>query len=151
MEENRNNANNGNGQNGGDQKGPRGPQSMLIMMITAMVMLVVIAVFSRMLNRNSATEITYNEFWKMVDEGRVASVEIDRSSQKITVTPAGATGQMGMKYYTGYLDDDQLIHAIHFHRTILFLIEQSASLCHRGFWLLGWRSSRETLDANANI
>ncbi len=112
MEENRNNANNGNGQNGGDQKGPRGPQSMLIMMITAMVMLVVIAVFSRMLNRNSATEITYNEFWKMVDEGRVASVEIDRSSQKITVTPAGATGQMGMKYYTGYLDDDQLIERL---------------------------------------
>ena len=28
----------------------------------------------------------------------------------------------------------------------LFLIEQSASLCHRGFWLLGWRSAGETLD-----
>ena len=28
-----------------------------------------------------------------------------------------------------------------FHCTILFLIEQSASLCHRGFWLLGWRPS----------
>ena len=26
-----------------------------------------------------------------------------------------------------------------FHSTILFLIEQSASLCHRGFGLLGWR------------
>ena len=31
----------------------------------------------------------------------------------------------------------------------LFLIEQSASLCHRGFWLLGWRSAGETLDAQA--
>ena len=27
------------------------------------------------------------------------------------------------------------------HSTILFLIEQSASFCHRGFWLLGWRPS----------
>lgn len=33
------------------------------------------------------------------------------------------------------------------HSTILFLIEQSASFCHRGFWLLGWRSSWEALDA----
>ena len=33
----------------------------------------------------------------------------------------------------------------------LFLIEQSASLCHRGFWLLGWRSTGETLDAYAKI
>ena len=35
------------------------------------------------------------------------------------------------------LNDGQLI--LLFHNTILFLIEQSASLCHRGFWLLGWR------------
>ena len=33
------------------------------------------------------------------------------------------------------------------HGTILFLIEQSASFCHRGFWLLGWRPSKGALDA----
>ena len=33
------------------------------------------------------------------------------------------------------------------HSTILFLIEQSASFCHRGFWLLGWRPSKGALDA----
>ena len=37
------------------------------------------------------------------------------------------------------------------HSTILFLIEQSASFCHRGFWLLGWRPSKGALDAGANI
>ena len=34
-----------------------------------------------------------------------------------------------------------------FHFSILFLIEQSASFCHRGFWLLGWRPSKGALDA----
>ena len=37
------------------------------------------------------------------------------------------------------------------HSTILFLIEQSASFCHRGFWLLGWRPSKGARDAGANI
>ncbi len=37
------------------------------------------------------------------------------------------------------------------HRTILFLIEQSASFCHRGFWLLGWRLLMSALDACAKV
>jgi len=32
-----------------------------------------------------------------------------------------------------------------------FDVEQSASFYHRGFWLLGWCSSGETLDARAKI
>jgi len=32
-----------------------------------------------------------------------------------------------------------------------FDVEQSASLYHRGFWLLGWWPSKGTLDAHAKV
>ncbi|MBQ5952391.1 MAG: ATP-dependent metallopeptidase FtsH/Yme1/Tma family protein, partial [Lachnospiraceae bacterium] len=85
---------------------------MIIMTITAMAMLALIAFGSRMFNRSTSKEVTYNDFWAMVEKGQVESVEIDRSSQKITITPKGSTLETGIKYYTGYLDDDQLIERL---------------------------------------
>ena len=105
-----NNNPNKNNQNRDPNKNPKGSQMLIMMTITAIIMLLCISMFSRMFTRSTTEEITYNEFWQMVEEGKVDSVVIDRSAGKIIITPKGAAQNlMGIEYYTGYLDDGNLL------------------------------------------
>ena len=105
-----NNSPDRNNQNRDPNKNPKGSQMLIMMTITAIIMLLCISMFSRMFTKSTTKEISYNEFWQMVEEGKVDSVEIDRSAGKLVIKPKGnAQNLLGMEYYTGYLDDDQLL------------------------------------------
>lgn len=57
-------------------------------------------------------EITYNEFLKMIDEGTIESVELQPDYDRIVIKPkkeAIPEGTLLETYYTGMVEDDQLI------------------------------------------
>lgn len=57
-------------------------------------------------------EITYNEFLEMIDEGTIKSVELQPDYDRIVIKPkkeAIPEGTLLETYYTGMVEDDQLI------------------------------------------
>ena len=63
------------------------------------------------------TQIKYNEFLNMVDSGKVASVEFQPDRLMISEKSEGTDTQTGLlkstnKYYTGYVDDPNLIERL---------------------------------------
>lgn len=104
----------GNGENnrsGGNDDRPPKRQSLLFLLIACLVTLLFVSYFMKSVSGATSTEITYDKFVEMLDNGEVASVYID--TNKITITPVKATAQtqqMGVfssannntiTYYTG--------------------------------------------------
>lgn len=89
MEEHNNNSNRPSG--GGDNnKNPKNRQSILMFLIIAMVAILFWNYIGSM--GNSSNTITYDEFVQMLDEGKVAKVEINSGSLKITAKNKDALG-----------------------------------------------------------
>ena len=104
MEEHNNNSNRPSG--GGDNnKNPKNRQSILMFLIIAMVGILFWNYIGSM-GSNSNT-ITYDEFVQMLDDGKVAKVEINSSSLKITAKDKDALGRE-QTYTTGIVPDYQL-------------------------------------------
>ncbi len=104
----------GPGGNGGD---PR-KQSLIMLVIAALVTLLCVSFFMKMMTGATNQEIPYNEFVKMVEEGKVKSVEV--GSDRITIYPKTAQKEsallyaygMGVSsYYTGKMEDDDTLAA----------------------------------------
>ena len=66
-------------------KTPRNGQNIVIFLIVSLLALVVINLFNSMLRNSTETQITYNEFISMVDEGAVSKVTVE--SNKIVIVP----------------------------------------------------------------
>ena len=86
----------------------------IILFTTLMTLFLVLALYQFMPGSNPK-EITYDQFLKMVDEGKVAKVKI--ASDKIEITPKKKVGSkdselmfpaVAPKYYTGVVKDDTL-------------------------------------------
>ncbi len=104
MEEHNNNSNRPSG--GGDNnKNPKNRQSILMFLIIAMVAILFWNYIGSM--GNSSNTITYDEFVQMLDEGKVAKVEINSGSLKITAKNKDALGREQI-YTTGTVPDYQL-------------------------------------------
>ena len=90
---NRGSSGNGNGGEGDDDRssGGKGPnrQNLMIMLLATVIALVVISYVMNM-GTESATRISYNEFVKLVDEGKVEEVNVrsDRLEIKLKDTDA---------------------------------------------------------------
>ena len=90
---NRGNSGNGSGGEGDDERGggSKGPnrQNLMIMLLATVIALVVISYVMNM-GSESATRISYNEFVKLVDEGKVEEVNVrsDRLEIKLKDTDA---------------------------------------------------------------
>ena len=90
---NRGNSGNGSGGEGDDDRGggSKGPnrQNLMIMLLATVIALVVISYVMNM-GSESATRISYNEFVKLVDEGKVEEVNVrsDRLEIKLKDTDA---------------------------------------------------------------
>ena len=90
---NRGSSGNGNGGEGDDDRGSgsKGPnrQNLMIMLLATVIALVVISYVMNM-GTESATRISYNEFVKLVDEGKVEEVNVrsDRLEIKLKDTDA---------------------------------------------------------------
>ena len=83
--------------------------SMMIGLIFTLLILVFISSAMRG-GSSSSVEITYNQFLKMVDDGKVAEVKID--DDRIEITPkTSVSGEMGplVTYYTGKVEDDDTL------------------------------------------
>lgn len=110
---NGNNGGNGGGNNGRDPK----KQSIIIMITAAVLSLLLISYFARMVSGATTVEISYNDFIKMVDEGKIKSVKIESSQIEITpVTeelnaPTGNPFAYAVKitYVTGKVEDDETL------------------------------------------
>ena len=97
MEEHNNNSNRPSG--GGDNnKNPKNRQSILMFLIIAMVAILFWNYIGSM--GNSSNTITYDEFVQMLDEGKVAKVEINSGSLKITAKDKDTLGREQI-YTTG--------------------------------------------------
>jgi cell division protease FtsH len=85
------------------------PVFVYYLILSAVVLLITGVIIPR-LTAPSNKQITYNEFLKMLDEGKVEKVELDKSANKITVKPTDFK-QSNTYYYTGILavSDDELV------------------------------------------
>ncbi len=130
--DNGNNHGNGNNQNGhgpGGQGGHNGqgkkPGLMFILMV-ALFTVMMVSLILNMLGGNGESEVTYTEFIRMVEEGKVESVEISADLSTLVIKTKGAAkedapqlpdwyiygnllSKSGEVYYTGYVNDEELI------------------------------------------
>ncbi len=102
-----NNDSGGNGQNGGGRRPPNS-QNFFVLLMAALIMIMAISYMAR--GRESETEkISYTEFNQMVEDGKVARVEITDSRINIAPKEKGVSGDKAeIRYYTGIVDDSTL-------------------------------------------
>ena len=98
--------------NGGNQYGNRGPkfnQTIVILIIAALITFIGISWLNSMVKDATYKEVTYDEFLDMIDDGEIAKVSFE--SDRILIEPVKQNNSMGVKYtyYTGYLNDDEII------------------------------------------
>lgn len=119
-----------NGNNNSNNNAPKNKQTFLILLIAAVITLLCMSFVNRLLTDGSTKEISYTEFLKMIEEGRVESVYVQ--SDRITILPKREKSQNALAamqvitYYTGRIDDPQLTE-----RLIAAGIEQRAEIPDR--------------------
>ena len=100
--DNQNNKNKNNPNNNKDNK----QGFSFIILVTLITMILVMALF-QFQGTGEGNEITYDEFIKMVDDGKVDEVQIQ--SDRIVIKEKKEDGQkVAKEYYTGIVNDDKL-------------------------------------------
>ena len=100
--DNQNNKNKNNPNNNKDNK----QGFSFIILLTLITMILVMALF-QFQGTGEGNEITYDEFIKMVDDGKVDEVQIQ--SDRIVIKEKKEDGQkVAKEYYTGIVNDDKL-------------------------------------------
>lgn len=100
------NGGNGNGGNGGQQR-----QNLFMLLIAAMITLLCVSFFLRGTS-SSTEEITYSHFVQMVEENKIARVEI--ADSRINIAPKSETlpdQSAPIRYFTGKAEDDTALTA----------------------------------------
>ena len=99
--DNQNNKNKNNHNNNDNKQG-----FSFIILVTLITMILVMALF-QFQGTGEGNEITYDEFIKMVDDGKVDEVQIQ--SDRIVIKEKKEDGQkVAKEYYTGIVNDDKL-------------------------------------------
>ena len=110
---NLNNGNKPNGQNGSNGQPPK-KQSLLVLLFASLLTLVCISYFMKVMTGGTSKEITYNEFYQMVENETVEKVFITK--EQITIYPKKQQTNMEdtlfvqpeLTYYTGTVEDPNL-------------------------------------------
>ena len=97
-----------------NNKPPKNSQTIAIFLIVTVVTLIIMGVFQGMLKGSTTQEITYNRFMEMLEDGKIASVEIE--SGQYVITPKSEvnvfnlfnTNRESITYYTGVVNDPDL-------------------------------------------
>lgn len=80
----------------------------IVSLIAAGVLFLIFLHGLNMIQQSANREIDYNEFIKMVDDGKVESVLFN--SNRIDIVPKQSTNQIyNVTYYTGYVGDEALV------------------------------------------
>ena len=105
---NRGNGNNG-GNRGGPGKDPRGRQTIYVLIIATLFTLLGMSFMTKAVSNSTTEEIPYSQFLNMLDEDQISEVEI--TDEQINITPKSEDGKASllMKYYTGLVDDPDLV------------------------------------------
>jgi cell division protease FtsH len=102
-----NNDSGGNGQNGGGRRPPNS-QNFFVLLMAALIMIMAISYMARG-RESETTKISYTEFNQMVEDGKVARVEITDSQINIAPKEKGVSNDKAeIRYYTGIVDDSTL-------------------------------------------
>lgn len=101
--------------NGGGKNGSQGPkfnQTVIILIIAALITFVGISWLNRMVRDATYKEITYDEFLDMIDDNEIGNVSFE--SDRILIEPVKQNNTIGVKYtyYTGYLNDDEIVNRL---------------------------------------
>jgi len=107
MDSNRDNGNNGN-----RKQPPQNKKVLLVCLITTLVTVLVLSYVTKTVARGKVEEISYNQFLKMVEEGKVEEVIV--KSDRIQIVPRvgssnGFYGSSSVTYYTGLMTDLNLV------------------------------------------
>lgn len=97
MNENKNSPNN-------NKKNNNNRTGIIVAIIASLCTLLMMSALSTQLKESTHKEITYDEFIRMLDEGKVKSVEL--KSNEISITPVTSENEYyNITYYTGYVED----------------------------------------------
>ena len=106
MEDNNNNKPDDDNSGGGMNK-----RAGIITVIATIVIFLVFIYGMNLIKQGVNREITYNEFVKMIDEGKVESVVLKQG--KIEITPKSSANDIYTPtYYTGYIGDSDLANRL---------------------------------------
>ncbi|MGP1434617.1 MAG: ATP-dependent metallopeptidase FtsH/Yme1/Tma family protein, partial [Catonella sp.] len=102
MEDNKNNRSGDDNSGGGMNK-----KAGIITIVATIVIFLLFMYGMNLIKQGVNREISYNEFVKMIDEGKVKSVLLKQG--KIEITPNSSTNDLYTPtYYTGYIGDNDL-------------------------------------------
>ena len=102
MDENKNKKPGDNNAGGGMNK-----KAGIITIIATIIIFLTFIYGMQLIKQGINKEITYNEFVKMIDDGKVESVVLKQG--KIEITPKGSANDIyAPTYYTGYIGDNDL-------------------------------------------
>lgn len=97
MNENKNSPNN-------NKKNNNNRTGIIVAIIASLCTLLMMSALSTQLKESTHKEITYDEFIRMLNEGKVKSVEL--KSNEISITPVTSENEYyNITYYTGYVED----------------------------------------------
>lgn len=99
--------NNENNDNGNKQGKKNNGQMFLSFIIFTLVSLFVVSLFTTHFGQMSTKEVTYTEFLAMLEAGEVAEITYDSYEIDFKVV-----GNDAVTYYTGYIEDPQLVESI---------------------------------------
>ena len=102
---NGNNGNNGGNGNGSGRK--NNGQMILIFIMLSLVVLFIVSLVTSHFNEMSSKETTYTEFLKQLEAGNVKTVEF--GTYEIDYTLVDEEKKYDITYYTGYIEDPELI------------------------------------------
>ncbi|MBE5940278.1 MAG: ATP-dependent zinc metalloprotease FtsH [Lachnospiraceae bacterium] len=95
-----------------NKQGGRPPKrfhTIILIIIAAILTMLTVSFFTTMLESATTKEITYDEFLKMIDEGKVERVEFNDTG-KITIKPVkDSSSPVNYTYWTMELYDDSLL------------------------------------------
>jgi len=98
------NLNNNGNRNGNDGKMPKNTQTVIILIISGLIMVMLISFMSNWMANSTTKEITYSEFLEKLEEGSLASVQI-QSDRIVAVPKAQLSSMVQLSYYTGIAED----------------------------------------------
>ena len=110
-----NNNNNKNGQNGDNGGNKNNGQMVMVMILVALVVLFFMSMISSRMMIGSEQQISYSEFLDKVESGDVAAVEIETYQINITPTDDDQNGKLIGGYYTGRVQDENLVSFLEEH------------------------------------
>lgn len=100
-----NNQSPNNGNHNNNHKKNANGQMILLFLLVTLVALFFMSMFSRWQTQMTTKEISYTEFLKMVEEGKVEKVQVTSNSYRITPKKA-ANELVPITYFTGIAGND---------------------------------------------